>query len=167
MLKLKLQSFGHPMQRMDSLEKTARKDWRQEEKGMTEGEMVGWHHQLNGHWVWASSGSWWWTRKSGVLQSMGSQKAGLNWVTELKRYTLNKTECQLVTAGATSWVCACAQSCLTLCNPTACSPPGSSIHGIFQARLIEQIAISYSRGSSWSRDQTHITFISCLGRQIL
>ena len=48
---LKLQYFGHLMRRMDSLEKTliAGKDWRQEEKGATEDEMVGWHHQLNGH----------------------------------------------------------------------------------------------------------------------
>ena len=44
----------------------AGKDWRQEEKGMTEDEMVGWHHQLNGR-VWASSRSWWWTGKPGVL----------------------------------------------------------------------------------------------------
>ena len=50
MLKLKLQYFGHLMWRTDSLEKTnAGEDWRQEEKGMTEDEMVGWHHQLNGH----------------------------------------------------------------------------------------------------------------------
>ena len=50
MLKLKLPYFGHLMQRVDSLEKTdAGKDWRQEEKGMTEDEMVGWHHQHNGH----------------------------------------------------------------------------------------------------------------------
>ena len=51
MLKLKLQYFGHLMQRTDSLEKDpdAGKDWRQEEKGSTEDEMVGWHHQLDGH----------------------------------------------------------------------------------------------------------------------
>ena len=50
MLKLKLQYFGHLMGRTDSLEKTdAGKDQRQEEKGMTEDEMVGWHHQLDGH----------------------------------------------------------------------------------------------------------------------
>ena len=49
MLKLKLQYLGHLMQRTDSFEKTdAGKDWRQE-KGTTEDEMVGWHHQLNGH----------------------------------------------------------------------------------------------------------------------
>ena len=51
MLKLKLQSFGHLMQRVDSLEKDsdARRDWGQEEKGTTEDEMAGWHHWLDGH----------------------------------------------------------------------------------------------------------------------
>ena len=49
MLKLKLQYFGHLMRRADSLEDSdAGKDWRREEKGMTEDEMLGWHHQLNG-----------------------------------------------------------------------------------------------------------------------
>ena len=51
MLKLKFQYFGHLMQRVDSLKKNpdAGRDWGQEEKGMTEDEMAGWHHQLNGH----------------------------------------------------------------------------------------------------------------------
>ena len=48
-LKLKLQYFGHLLWRTDSLEKTLMLDWRQKEKGMTEVEMVGWHHWLNGH----------------------------------------------------------------------------------------------------------------------
>ena len=48
MLKLKLQYFGHLIRRVDSLEKTLR-DWGQEEKGTTEDEMAGWHHQLDGH----------------------------------------------------------------------------------------------------------------------
>ena len=49
MLKLKLQYFGHLMQRVDSLEKTdAGRDWGQEEKGRTEGEMAGWDHRLDG-----------------------------------------------------------------------------------------------------------------------
>ena len=49
MLKLKLQYFGHLMQRVDSLENTdAGSDWGQEEKGTTEDEMAGWHHRLNG-----------------------------------------------------------------------------------------------------------------------
>ena len=50
MLKLKLQYFGHLMWKTDSLKKTLMlEDWRQEEKGMTEDKMVGWHHQFNGH----------------------------------------------------------------------------------------------------------------------
>ena len=51
------------------------------------------------------------------------------------------------------------QSCLTLCNPTECSPSGSSVHGILQARRLEWAAIPFSRGSSWPRDRTHISDI--------
>ena len=49
-----------------------------------------------------------------------------------------------------------AQSCPTLCNPMDWSPPGSSVHGIFQVRILEQIAISYSRASSQPRDGIHV-----------
>ena len=49
------------------------KDWRQEAKGTTEDEMVGWHHQLNRHEFDEGSRSWWWTARPGVLQSMWSQ----------------------------------------------------------------------------------------------
>ena len=57
------------------------KDWRQEEKGMT--GLNGWIASLTWcTWVWASSGSWWRTRKPGVLQSTGSQRVGHDWVTE-------------------------------------------------------------------------------------
>ena len=58
-------------------------DWGQEEKGTTEDEVVGWHHRLTGTWVWGSSGSWWWTGRPGVLQSMGSQSVRHDWATEL------------------------------------------------------------------------------------
>ena len=56
----------------------AGRDWGQEEKGMTEDEIVGWHQWT---WVWVNSRSWWWTGRHGVLQSMGSQRH--DWVTEL------------------------------------------------------------------------------------
>ena len=49
-----------------------------------------------------------------------------------------------------------AQSCLTLCDPVDCSPPGSSIHEILQARILEWVAISFSRGSSQPRDRTQV-----------
>ena len=46
-------------------------------------------------------------------------------------------------------------------DPMDCSPPGSSVHGILQARTLEWVAISFSRGSSWPRDQTCISWFSC------
>ena len=58
----------------------------------------------------------------------------------------------------------CAQSCLTLCDPMYCSPPGSPVHGIFPTRILEWVAIFSFKGSSWCRDWT---FVSCTGRQIL
>ena len=60
-----------------------------------------------------------------------------------------------------------AQSCLTLCNSMDYSPPGSSAHGILQARILEWVAIPFFRGSSPPRDQTQVSCISCMGRQIL
>ena len=68
----------------------------------------------------------------------------------------------------TMCVCVCvhthAQLSPTVCDPMDCSQPGSSLHGIFQARKLEWIAISFSRGSPRSRDRT---YISCTGRWIL
>ena len=52
------------------------------------------------------------------------------------------------------------------CDPMDCSSPGSSVHGIFQARILEWVAIPFSRRSSWPRDQTQVSGISCLGRRI-
>ena len=66
----------------------AGKDWRQEEKGTTEDEMVGWHHRLDGHeFDMSLDRSWWWTGKPGVLQSTGSQRVGHDWGTELNWLT--------------------------------------------------------------------------------
>ena len=59
------------------------------------------------------------------------------------------------------------QSCLTLCDPMDCSPAGSSVHVIFQATILEWVAISYSRWSSQPRDRTHVSCISWTGRRIL
>ena len=60
--------------------------------------------------------------------------------------------------------CLVAKLCLTLCHPMDCSPLGSSVHGISQARILEWVTISISRGSSRARDQT---CISCIGRWVL
>jgi len=57
-----------------------------------------------------------------------------------------------------------AQSCLTLCDPMDHILPDSSVHGIFQARTLEWVALSHSKGSSWPRDWTHVSQVSCIGR---
>ena len=80
-----------PERRADSLEKNpdAGKDWGQEEKGTAKDEMVGWHHQLDGHGVWVDSRSWWWTpERPGMLWFMGSQRVGHDWATELNCVTV-------------------------------------------------------------------------------
>ena len=53
------------------------------------------------------------------------------------------------------------------CSPVDCSSPGSFVHGIFQARILEWVAISSSRGSSWPKNQTHVSGVSRIGRWIL
>ena len=60
----------------------------------------------------------------------------------------------------------CAQLCPTLCNPMDCSPPGSSVHEILQARVLERVAISSSKGSSQPRDWTHISWVSCIAGRL-
>ena len=59
------------------------------------------------------------------------------------------------------------QSCLTLCNPMDWSLPGSCVHRILQARILEWVVISSTRGSSAPRDQTQVSSNSCLGRRVL
>ena len=64
-----------------------------------------------------------------------------------------------------SLTCVCTgslQLCLTLCEPMDCSPPGSSVHGILQARILEWVALPSSRGSSPLRNRTHTSCDSCL-----
>ena len=63
--------------------------------------------------------------------------------------------------------CPDTQLCPTLCDPMDCSLPGSSVHGIFQARILEWVAISYSWGSSRPKDQSCFSCVSCIGRWIL
>ena len=61
----------------------------------------------------------------------------------------------------------CAQSSLTLQDPMDCSPPGSSVHGIFQVKNIRAGYHFLLRGSSWPKNWTWVSYISCTGRQIL
>ena len=71
-----------------------------------------------------------------MLLSMGSQRVDYDFATEKQQSIIFKM----------SIVCLCAQSFRTLCDPVDCSPPSSSVHGILQARILELVAISSSRG---------------------
>ena len=141
-----------------------------------EGDNVGWDGWMASPtpWarVWVNSGSLWWMRRPGMLRFMRSQRVGHDWASEA-----NWT----VTALAEIWrewglhrgrrkhqsllifvhPCWVTQLCLTVWGPMDCSPPSSSVHGIFQTGILEQVAISYFKGSSTPRGQT---CISCTGR---
>ena len=83
MLKLKLQYFGHLMRRIDSSEKTlmlGKIDGGRRREWGWDGWMAS---SMQWTWVWVGFSSWWWTDKPGMLQSMGSQRVGHNWATEL------------------------------------------------------------------------------------
>ena len=83
----------------------AEKDWRQEEKGMTEGVAVGWHHRLDGHECGQALGVGWWAGRSGVLQSMGLQRARHDWMTELNWTDFVKLFGKDLTTFNTKFIC--------------------------------------------------------------
>ena len=76
------------------------------------------------------------------------------------------TSCPLSFSCKLLFICECSvtQSCLTPCDPMDWSLPGTSIHGILQARMLECVAISFSRGSSQPRDLIRVFCVSCIGR---
>ena len=57
--------------------------------------------------------------------------------------------------------------CQTLCNTMNCSSSGPSVQGILQARILQWVDISFSRGSSWFKDETHVSYVFCIGRWVL
>ena len=93
MLKLKLQYFGHLMQRADSLEKTLMLGKIRAGGEADNGGWDGWMASST-WWCW----SWWWTRRPGMLRFMGSQRVGHNWVTELNRTEETEAEAAKITA---------------------------------------------------------------------
>ena len=134
-------------------------------------------------WVWVNSGSWWWTGRPGVLRFMGLQRVRYDWVTELslnwvwhnftgkpaqddlkswgmlewwkmgKRKKTDSDGCQRG-KWTMRWESQCAYSGMSnSCDPIDFGQPGFWVHRIVQSRLLEQIAISYSRESSQPRDQ--------------
>ena len=139
MLKLKLQYFGHLMWRVDSLEKTLM-------LGKIEGgRRKGWQRTkwLDGiidlmDMSLSNSSSSWWTGRPGVLQFMGLQRAGHDWMTELNWTEM--LDCLLdysISLPAIQWLCVWSCSVVSLCDPMDCSLPGSSLLGILQARVLE------------------------------
>ena len=99
----------------------------------TEDEMVEWHHWLSGY---------------EFEQTLGGNE---------RRVTKSWTWLSNWIATAALCVCSAAQLCSTLCDPTDCSLLGPSDPGIFQIRILEKVAIAYSRESSWPRNWTCIT----------
>ena len=72
----------------------------------------------------------------------------------------SRTDHQLLTSGISQKLCCLLLSCVWFHDPVDCSPPGSSVHGISQARILEWIATSFSMGSSWPTDQTRVSRIA-------
>ena len=70
--------------------------------------------------------------------------------------------CCLLVQGDLCCLCLVAHRCSTLYDPMDSSPPGSSVHVILQARMLEWFAISFSRGSSWPRTRTHVSYVPCM-----
>ena len=89
------------------------------------------------------------------------------WLSQIFRFlsvvSLYSTWCVCVC----TFVCAYSSHVLTICNAMDCSLPGSFLHQISQSIILEQVDISSSRGSSWPRDWTSISYISCIGKWIL
>ena len=116
-------------------------------------------------WVWVNSGSWWWTGKPGKLQSMGWQRVGQDWATELNWRPVMLVNYFLLLRKYKHVVLVYLLNCVQLfCDPLDYSLTLSSVHGNSQGRIPEWVATSFSRGSSQPRDWT---CISCIGRQIL
>ena len=102
-------------------------------------------------WLW-SSPDWWWYLRPAYL---GPVEAPKPWQ--------NAADTQS-TCPYLGWYRNCvvldAQSCLILCSPMDCSLLGSSVHGILQARILESVAIPFSKPSFWLRDQTWVSSIA-------
>ena len=88
----------------------------------------------------------------------------------IKNQKAHPIETMLLPPTSHTYACVCAkslQSCPTLCDTIDCSPPGSSVPGILQARILEWATIPFSRGSSRPRDGTHVSYVSYIDRKVL
>ena len=111
------------------------------------------------------------SQHQGIFQWVGSSHQEVKVLElQLQHHSSKKPDSSLLSLFMLSLLCyinsihfSVAQSCPILCDPMDCSLPDSSVHGIFRVRLLEWVAISFSRGASPSRDWTHL---SCIGRQM-
>ena len=113
-----------------------------------------------------------WTEEPGRLQSMGLQRVRHDWATSLSlSFSTESTNCYIfenfledLRTWAWDVINSCkvsvAQLCPALCDLRDYGPPGSSVHGIFQARILEWVVISFSRGSFQLRDQNWVSYIA-------
>ena len=131
---------------------------------------------LEASWVWARAQVWWKWPMCWEAPQVQEGQTHLSATLEMGRFTLLSSSCLRCFCLPESprkvvdvfWLekvkVLVTEACPTLCHPMDCSPPGSSVHGIFEPRILEYVAISSSRWSFWPKDQTHV---SCIGRQIL
>ena len=125
---------------------------------------LGWEDPLEKEMVTHSSILAWeipWIEEPGGLQPMGSQRVQ-DWTANTRNIWTEVSELWevLQVSGPCGYFYLVVESCLTLLQPMDCSLPGFSVHGIFQARILEWIAISFSRGSSQPRDRTWVFCIA-------
>ena len=121
----------------------AGKDWRQEESGMTEDEMVGWHHRLNGHGF-------------GWILGVGDGQGGLACCGSWDCKELDTTE-QLNWTEYVSFVLSCFVCIKLFATLWTLAHQAPLSMGILQVRILEWVAISFCWGSFWLRDWTHVS----------
>ena len=122
---------------------------------------VAWHVAVYGV---PKSWTWWLRNNSNNLQKK-KKKIRVALVKCGKR--TQRHSCFALSLFPSAHPCILTQSCPTVCDSMDHSPPGSSFYGIFQARILEWVAISSSRESSRPRDWTCVSCVSCLGKRVL
>ena len=168
---LKLQYFGHLMWTDDSLEKSLM-------LGKIEGRRRRGHQRMS--WMDGITDAM--KVKLGelreVVRDREARRAAVhgipkrrtwlgNWTTTQKPGARKRQNCLNTRQGKREGACSATQLRQTLWDPTDYDLPGSSVHGLLQARILECVAMPSSRGSYQSRDQTHIPYVSCTGRLVL